>query len=154
MHTLTVTTMKRKKRRRSLYEKYPPSEPCCCEICRAYCMRPGWWTVEQAKKAIDAGYGPRMMLELAPELTFCVISPAFSGCEGWYALQAYAQNGCNFLIDGLCELHGTGYAPLECLFCHHLRKGLGQKCHADIEKDWNTPAGQALVARWMEHFLR
>lgn len=65
------------------------------------------------------------MLEIAPELTFGVLSPAFRGCEGGIALQQYAQNGCCFLSDSLCELHGTGFMPLECRFCHHLRAGLG-----------------------------
>jgi|LSQX01.2.fsa_nt_gb hypothetical protein len=94
-----------------------------------------------------------MMLEISPEMTFGVLSPAFKGCEGYYALQEYAKNGCNFFINGLCELHGTGYEPLECRYCHHLRKGLGQKCHADIEKNWRMPAGQALVKYWFKTYL-
>jgi len=116
-------------------------------------MRPGWWTVEEAAQAIEAGYGHRMMLELSPEMTIGVLSPAFKGCEGFYALQEYAGNGCNFLNNGLCELHETGHLPLECRFCHHLRKGLGQKCHADIERDWRTPAGQAMIKRWIEKYF-
>lgn len=139
----------KRKRRPSLREKYPPSEPCSCVICRAYCLRPGWWTVEEAAKALKAGYGNRMMLELSPELTFGVLSPAFKGCERNIALQELSHNGCNFLKNGLCELHGTGYEPLECRFCHHLRPGLGQKCHADLERDWHTPAGQALIKKWL-----
>lgn len=117
-------------------------------------MRPGWWTVEEAVQAIQAGYGHRMMLEISPEMTFGVLSPAFKGCEANYALQTYARNGCNFLKDGLCELHGTGHQPLECLFCHHLRKGLGQKCHQDIEKDWKTPAGRILIMNWIKHIFK
>lgn len=146
--------MKRRKKGRSLEERYPASEPCNCEICRSYCLRPGWWTVEEASQAIQAGYGSRMMLEIAPEMTFDVLSPAFEGCGGKYALQEYARNGCGFLKNGLCELHGTGYEPLECLYCHHLRKGLGLQCHEALEKDWQTPAGQALVKRWLEQILR
>jgi hypothetical protein len=42
--------MERKKKHRSLREEYPPSEPCSCEICKSYCVRPGWWTVEEAIK--------------------------------------------------------------------------------------------------------
>lgn len=95
-----------------------------------------------------------MMLEISPDLAFGVLSPAFKGCEKNYALQEYAKNGCIFLHNGLCQLHGTGHEPLECLYCHHLRKGLGQKCHEDIEKDWHTPAGQALVKSWLLHFLK
>jgi hypothetical protein len=108
--------------------------------------------VEEARCAADAGYGPRMMLEVAPEWTHCVLAPAFRGCEGSVALQEFARRGCCFLTNGLCELHGTPYMPLECRFCHHARHGLGEKCHADIERDWQTPEGQTLVAAWIRAF--
>jgi hypothetical protein len=89
-----------------------------------------------------------MMLEMAPERTFGVLSPAFKGCEMKFAYNEYASSGCTFLINGGCELHGTGHQPLECRFCHHDRAGMGACCHADIEKDWNTPAGRSLVVKW------
>ena len=136
------------KHHKTLVEKYPPSKPCSCEICLGYCKRPGWWTVEQAARAIDAGYANRMMLEMAPERSFGVLSPAFKGCEGDFALDPYADRGCTFLRENLCELHSTGLQPLECRFCHHDRPGLGDQCHADIEKEWNTPASRGLVVRW------
>jgi hypothetical protein len=143
--------MKRRKpkNKRTLVEKYPPSEPCACEICVGYCARPGWWTVEEATRALDAGYGNRIMLEMAPELTFGVLSPAFKGCERSIAANQFANNGCTFLKNNLCELYWTGHQPLECRFCHHERRGLGPKCHADLEKDWKTPAGQTLVDQWL-----
>jgi hypothetical protein len=105
--------------------------------------------VEEAERAIDTGYGKRMMLEMAPELTFGVLSPAFKGCEGAFALNEFSQNGCNFLTNSLCELFGTGVQPLECRFCHHDRLGEGEKCHLDIEKDWNSYAGRALIEKWI-----
>ena len=61
----------------NLAKRFPPSKPCSCDICLGYCQRPGWWTVEEAAKAIEAGYADRMMLEMSPELTFGVLSPAF-----------------------------------------------------------------------------
>lgn len=131
-----------------LREKYPPSESCACEICRSYCMRPGWWTVEEAQKAIEAGYARRMMLELAPDFSFGVISPAFKGCEANFALQNLSNNGCNFYIAGKCELYDKGLVPLECRFCHHDRVGQGQLCHQDLEEEWKSPEGQALVKKW------
>lgn len=142
--------IKKNKKIMNLFEKYPPSEPCSCEICVNYCSRPGWWTVEEAAKAIEAGYSNRMMLEISPELTFGVLSPAFKGNELKVALQAHSQNGCTFFQNNLCELFGTGFQPLECRFCHHTRQGLGQKCHSDIEKFWYTKEGQKLVIRWMK----
>jgi len=136
------------KSKHKLPEKYPPSASCSCEICLNYCKRPGWWTVDEAGKAIKAGYASRMMLEMAPDMSFGVLSPAFKGCEVNFALQVFASNCCNFLKDNRCELYDTGNIPLECRFCHHDRKGLGPKCHADLEKDWNSPQGQALVVKW------
>jgi hypothetical protein len=138
--------------KKSLLEKYPPSEPCSCEVCLGYCARPGWWTVEQAAQALEAGYGERLMLEIAPELTFGVLSPAFKGCERSIAVDRFAGNGCTFLKDERCELYGAGHQPLECRFCHHERRGLGTKCHADLEKDWKTPSGQRLVEIWIQQF--
>ena len=129
---------------------YPPSKPCSCEICMNYCQRPGWWSVDEATQAIDTGYADRIMLEMSPELTFGVLSPAFKGNEGEIAVQFYSQNGCTFLSGNRCELYGTGFQPMECRFCHHTRKGMGKECHSAIEMDWHSQAGQRLVIRWMK----
>src|ERR1043165_9848506 len=139
--------MARHKRKLTLAEKYPPSPSCSCEVCKRYCKRPGWWTVKQASAAMEAGYATRMMLEMAPRFTFGVLWPAFKGCEVNFAYNEYASAGCTFFIDDQCELHGTGYQPLECRFCHHDRVGLGSHCHADIEKDWNTEVGRSLIVK-------
>lgn len=136
--------------RKTLFQKYPPSAPCSCKVCLAYCMRPGWWTVSQAGKAMEAGLAKRMMLELSPDKSYGVLSPAFKGNEGACALQIFAESGCTFLKENRCELHGTSLMPLECRFCHHSRKGQGIKCHNDIAKDWNTKAGKELVEKWCE----
>lgn len=138
------------KRRKTLAEKYPPSEPCSCSTCIGYCRRPGWWTVEEASRALEAGYAGRMMLEMSPDRSFGVLSPAFRGCEAQFAASQFADRGCTFFVDQRCELHGTGLMPLECRYCHHDRVGLGPRCHADIERDWNTAAGRALVVRWSD----
>jgi hypothetical protein len=132
----------------NLYEKYPPSEPCACDVCKSYCRRPGWWTVNQAERAIHSGFSDRMMLEISPERNFGVLSPAFRGNESNYALKIFSQNGCTFYINEMCELFGTGLQPLECRFCHHDRRGLGLKCHLDIEKDWKSRQGQNLIIKW------
>lgn len=136
----------------TLQQKYPPSPPCNCEVCRAFCRRPGWWTVSQAREAMDANLGQRMMLEVSPDRAFGVLSPAFSGCEGNFALQEFSGFGCTFLKRGLCELHGTNHMPLECRFCHHSSIGRGKACHADLERDWRTARGQALVDEWLREY--
>lgn len=133
---------------RNLNAKYPPSEPCSCEICVKFCHRPGWWTVDEARKAIESGLARYMMLEISPEHKFGVLSPSFKGNEGNYALQIFSGYGCTFLSERLCRLFGTGLQPLECRFCHHERMGEGKKCHLDIEKNWNTETGKRLVVQW------
>ena len=99
---------------------------------------------------MEAGHAARMMLEMSPDRSFGVLSPAFRGCEMQFAAGEYADRGCTFLKDGRCELHDSGLMPLECRFCHHDRPGLGPRCHADIGKAWNTAAGRALVVRWSD----
>jgi hypothetical protein len=89
-----------------------------------------------------------MMLEISPERDFGVLAPAFRGNELKYALQIFSGNGCTFFQNGLCELFGTGFQPLECQYCHHNRKGSGIKCHLDIEKEWKTKRGKVLIVRW------
>jgi hypothetical protein len=131
-----------------LARKFPPSEPCACPVCVGYCARPGWWTVREAGMALNAGFGARMMLEIAPDRAFGVLSPAFKGCEGHLGLQKFSTAGCTFFLDERCELFASGFQPLECRFCHHDRPGQGKACHAAIEKDWDSPAGHTLVARW------
>lgn len=141
--------MKRNKPTLPLAERFPPSEACSCVVCRGYCARPGWWSVDQAQKALLAGYGVQMMLELSPDRKYGVLSPAFRGYEGMVSLQEYAQNGCTFFRHGLCALYQTGFEPLECRFCHHDRAGQGRICHDALMQDWLTPAGQALVRSWL-----
>ncbi len=133
-----------------LQEIYPPSEPCSCEICSRYCLRPGWWTPDEAEAVLRTDFAQRIMLEVSPERTFGVLSPAFRGCEKNFAVQEYSKNGCNFLTNGLCELHGTGLQPLECRFCHHDRVGQGLECHTAIETEWNTPRGKKAVHKWIQ----
>ena len=131
-----------------LEEKYKPSKPCSCDICKSYCKRPGWWTVEEAAKAIQAGLVNRMMLEVSPQYDFGILAPAFKGNEVNYAMQVNAENGCTFYGNGLCELFETGLEPLECRFTHHNRKGAGIKCHQALAKDWKSKEGQKLVIQW------
>jgi len=137
-----------RRREKALAERFPPSAPCACAVCLAYCDRPGWWTVKEAGAALDAGYARRMMLEVSHDRSLGVLSPAFRGCEGTLAIQEYSDRGCHFLRNGRCELHGTAFQPLECRFCHHDRPGLGAECHQALEEDWRTLAGRALVSRW------
>lgn len=119
--------------------------------CRAFCARPGWWSVEEAVLALEAGYGSRMMFEMAPNLIFGVLAPAFRGCERDFALQQFSRFGCNFFTNGMCELYPTGMMPLECRFCHHSRIGLGKQYHNEIEKEWKLK-GKDFVLKWAKMY--
>ncbi len=134
--------------RNSLNELFPASPSCSCEICRGYCRRPGWWTVSEAALAIRKGLSHRMMLEISPEVSFGVLSPAFRGCEMQMASNAFKNAGCTFFHEDGCELYQSGLMPLECRFCHHERIGRGQTCHTAIENDWNSTDGRKLVVEW------
>lgn len=135
-------------RRAGLRERFPPSAPCSCAVCSGFCARPGWWTVAEARAALEAGLARRMMLELSPDRTFGVLSPAFRGNGGFFALQEYARGGCTFHGTGGCELFGADFRPLECRFCRHDREGEGRRCHEAIERDWRTAKGRRLVRQW------
>ena len=104
----------------------------------------------EAREAIEQGYADRMMLEFSPDFSFGVLSPAFKGNEGYFALQEFSGKGCTFFIDGHCALFPSSFRPLECRFCHHERLGLGTKCHHAIERDWDTQKGQRLSKRWLK----
>lgn len=132
-----------------LYTAFPPSSPCSCSICRDYCYRPGWWTVQEARLAMEAGFADRMMMEISPDFSFGVLSPAFKGNEGFFALQNFSGAGCTFFVEQKCLLFGKPYQPLECRFCHHERAGYGEKCHHAIEQDWNTSKARRLIQMWL-----
>lgn len=135
---------------KSLIHQYPSSPPCSCPACQAYCARPGWWTVAQARDALEAGLGRRMMMEISPNGGLSVLAPAFRGNEGLPALRQFAARGCCFLSDGLCELYGLAYRPLECGFCHHGRPSQGLGCHLAIARDWDSAKGRRLCKAWWE----
>lgn len=105
-------------------KRYPPPQQVAPAMCAEIIAdAPGGGTVGQARRAIEKGYASRMMLEISPDFKFAVLSPAFYGCEGFIATNDGAKNGCNFLKEGMCELHDINFLPLECAFCHHERVG-------------------------------
>ena len=106
-------------------------------------------SIESVRDRSHLGYFQNAnCLMMSPDFTFGVLSPAFKGCESQFADYGFIALGCTFLQNNLCELFGTGLQPLECRYCHHTRCGLGDQCHADIEKNWNSPEGITLVVRW------
>ena len=134
-------------RERSLVEKYPPSAQCSCAICISYCRRPGWWTVEEAAAARQAGDGDSMVLEVGPGNAFRFLSPPFSGNEVVFTAKEVAGQDYTFLENERCQLYVTSHQPLECPFCHHDRPGQGTSGYRDVGKQWSSPAERALGVR-------
>ncbi len=132
-----------------LYRRFPPSEPCSCDVCRYFCHRPGWPLVSEARSAIESGLAGRLMLEFSPDRSFAVLAPAFRGNEAFFALAEYSVNICTFYSDGKCRIFGKPYQPIECRFCHHSRLGSGMACHEETGRDWNTAKGKRLVRQWL-----
>ncbi|WP_455381859.1 hypothetical protein [Salinispira pacifica] len=135
--------------RPNLAVRFPPSLPCRCDTCVGYCRRPGWWTVAEARFAIEAGYGGRMAAEPAPDRSYAVLAPATPGREMSISPWKSGLKPCIFFRYGLCVLFGTGLQPLECRFCHHERRGQGLLCHQAIGAEWRSSAGRRLIERWL-----
>jgi hypothetical protein len=148
---------------------------CTCAKCVEACRRmPGWMTVEEAKKAMGAGMGTRLMrdwldpsTELGNEERIYVLCPAAEGREGGDAADVDEMFPDNLLMallgcaapvaqpcvmltrEGRCELHTSGFKPRQCreaLVCDN-RNGADKY---EMAKEWDTPEGRNLVERWSE----
>lgn len=129
-----------------------------CSTCVAMCIRPGWFGLADASAALDAGHANSMMLDswqLYSRAVF-ILGAAIPGYGGqhspWFPRQA-----CVFQsVDGLCDLHTSGFKPLECraASCADSRTFTPEEdeargsVHESIAKMWDTPEGVALVERW------
>src|SRR5262245_51533200 len=109
---------------------------CTCEKCIRACQRaPGWMSPEEARKAIDNGYADRLMRDwFEPSSKYgnkeriYVLAPASLGCEGKDAPEVdredlhniirgleWNKGRCTFFNDeGRCEVHESGFKPLQC----------------------------------------
>lgn len=147
---------------------------CDCAKCRDACRHnPGWFLPEEARKAIKAGYAPKMMrdwLEPSRQLgnddRIYVLAPAALGCEGDDApelmiysvfdmFKPYEKGRCVLHTkDGLCEIHASGFKPFQCkavTICGSAPyDGNGPAGNYEIARAWNTDLGRAVVAEWQE----
>lgn len=116
-------------------------------------------TPEEAAAAIRAGYAHRLMkdwfgsgpVEYEDAEVF-QISPAIVGYEASPApstarIVALGKGPCTFLKDGLCEIHDSGFKPIQCRNAHH-SKGTVEPSVEEMETIWNTDEGRAVVAEW------
>lgn len=124
---------------------------CSCEKCVKACKRyPGWFSVEEASRAIDGGHAKRLMLDwYAADPDIYVLAPAGQGYEGKSAPfwpDEYMQ--CTFLINDRCTIHDSGFKPRMCcesMICQ--QTGPSKK---DFTEDWDTDEGRDLINRWWE----
>lgn len=112
-------------------------DSCTCEECVSCCKSyPGWFTPDEALRAIEAGFASRFMLDwfepdsrLGNKERIFVLSPAGVGFEGRSApeysigeLLQFVVTGtnpidlrCTFLTqDEKCEIHNTLFKPVQC----------------------------------------
>ena len=124
--------------------KEPPA--CQCDECKSYCKRPGWYTPDEARAAIEAGLAQRMMCDWweDSEGNIDILGPAIQGYEG-RAAPWWPSGWCTFYHDGQCDVHGT-HKPLECRVAHHAYPPNG--VHGGIAKMWDTSEGRKVVALW------
>lgn len=130
-------------------------ESCTCEKCVKACERiPGWMTPDEARKAIDAGFAGRLMLDWWIEQNgeeLFVLTPAVVGREGGQS--AWWPGGrCTFLRDSRCEIHSSGFKPIHCRLALLCDDTVNEKAFVDpkgdVAKLWHTETGRALIEKW------
>lgn len=147
---------------------------CTCDMCVGARERnPGWFTPEEAMQAIKAGYARRMMRDwyvpdehVASEHDkIYVLAPASQGFGGTdapeipeglnlVAAMFWCKGRCTFLNKGLCEIHDSGFKPLQCRDAFCCDEGTRKYDRSDrdsnvsVAKLWNTEEGRAIVRAW------
>lgn len=119
---------------------------CKCSACKGCCEKvPGWFTPTEAMLAIEAGFASR--LSAVKEYGVVAIAPSPVGYEG--RAKHHGPGVCNFLTkDGLCEIHNSGFKPIEC------RTGFGCSPGADypeletMHEMWASEEGHNAVETW------
>ena len=145
-----------------------PTVDCSCPSCQNLCRRnPGWMTPAEAMAAMDAGLARRLMrdwlepsFQLANDERIYLLAPASQGCEGADAPEmeggfmalftGFSKGCCTFLSEaGLCELHDSGFKPLQCRLALGCRD-CSDTCPDNYEmaKHWNNEEGRAALGRW------
>jgi Fe-S-cluster containining protein len=119
---------------------------CDCSNCKGCCIEvPGWFTPAEALLAIEAGFANR--LSAVKEDGVIAIAPSPVGYEGQE--KRHGPGICNFFTkDGLCEIHDSGFKPIEC------RTGFGCSPGSDypeletMHEMWVSEEGQNAVKIW------
>ncbi len=141
---------------------------CACRTCASYCSNnPGWMLPEEAVRAISGGRAKALMLDwwepsddVGNDERVYLLCPASVGSEGDFApttdwlqmlLGGWKKGACTFLAKGKCDIHNSGFKPLECRLAHHTREDAGDTVNAQrvgIVAAWMTDRGRKIVAEW------
>lgn len=149
--------------------------PCSCKNCQSLCRHnPGVFSVEEAKAAIAAGFGPdRMMIchrTTSDGRSVLVMLPASrhsrKGVSNVFRVELYDmlmglglnQGGCRLLTeDGRCSIHDSGFKPIECRLSYSsdCERGRDDEVHEHYERErdaafdaWAADDAQAMLLAW------
>lgn len=141
---------------------------CACQKCQSECLHnPGWFTPEEAAKAIAAGYARKLMRDwlepsskLGNEDRIYLLAPAARGCEGDDApelefdfveiiFNGLSKGRCVFFDkNGRCELYDSGFKPIQCRTALMCGPCDGYQGNYAVAKLWATPEARRLVEKW------
>lgn len=118
------------------------------------CRTPGWMTVDEAERAINAGLAGDLMEDYwdGRSGVVYVLCPANWGLRGKRASLPDAIFGPCVMLDqatGLCNLHQSDHKPIECrtAWCDG-RRDERYRPRKAIKKEWDSDRGRSLVSRW------
>lgn len=142
---------------------------CNCRRCQVLCERtPGWFLPSEAMAALAAGHARSMMRDwLEPDgkagtdERIYVLSPAVCGHGGDdapepdspfdYVLKDWVAGTCVFLRNGLCDLHTSGFKPVQCRTAFGCRqKNPEYQDKYAVARAWQTDEGRAALAQWQQ----
>lgn len=122
---------------------------CKCEQCKNQCrISPCLGTPADIEKIIDAGYGNKIFLT-----TWA--AGVLMGVTSDFVMMYQAEmtdNGCAFLVDGLCSLHDLGLKPTEGRLSHHTQEvsvlgPASKNLPWLVAKEWLDPANEQTILR-------
>lgn len=136
---------------------------CSCVRCTSLCRKaPGWFTPDEARRAIDAGFAEQLMLDywIKHPSNVYILCPATLRHEKTRAantdelygdmsfaeamLAAPSKGICVFLDRGLCSIHASGFKPLQCVSAKGCEPNVGLD-NTEMSSHWDNPEAQALV---------
>ena len=138
-------------------------DSCACTQCRALCeFIPGWMMPEEARRAIAEGLAHRLMLcwyTGGGQKRIYVLSPAVAGYEGKIGPQAvmsgkdWKRGTCTFYKNQRCEIHASGFKPLECRLALSCDVAIGRQADdahkQEIPRAWDSWRSRRIIKRWL-----